>query len=227
MVADPGNGVLLFVGHGMRTFVYVDGFNLYYGALKGTQYKWLDLKALLTRVLQPHHEILKIKYFTASVSGTPQDPRAPIHQQTYLRALQHYIPETEIHYGHFLSHEVHAPLANPGPEQPRFVQVIKTEEKGSDVNLAVHMLNDAWLDSYDCAVVVSNDSDLAESMRLVKAHHNKRIGLITPSTSNNIRPSRQLLQHSDFARRIRKRALVGSQLHSPIPGTSLHKPRDW
>ena len=44
----------------------------------------------------------------------------------------------------------------------QFVEVIKTEEKGSDVNLAVHLLNDAWLDRYECAVVVSNDSDLAE-----------------------------------------------------------------
>jgi uncharacterized LabA/DUF88 family protein len=58
--------------------------------------------------------------------------------------------------------------------------VIKTEEKGSDVNLAVHLLNDGWLDAYDCAVVVSNDSDIAEAMRLVRHHHGKRIGLITP-----------------------------------------------
>ena len=35
----------------MRAFVYVDGFNLYYGALKGTPWKWLDPVALLERVL--------------------------------------------------------------------------------------------------------------------------------------------------------------------------------
>ena len=55
----------------MRTFVYVDGFNLYYGALKGTSWKWLDLPALLAKVLQPHHDILTVKYFTARVSATP------------------------------------------------------------------------------------------------------------------------------------------------------------
>ena len=54
----------------MRTFVYVDGFNLYYGALKGTPWKWLDPVALLERVLQPNHRILTVKYFTARVSGT-------------------------------------------------------------------------------------------------------------------------------------------------------------
>ena len=57
----------------MRTFVYVDGLNLYYGTLKGTPFKWLDPVALLERILQPHHDIVKLKYFTARVSGTPAD----------------------------------------------------------------------------------------------------------------------------------------------------------
>jgi len=35
----------------MRTYVYVDGFNLYYSALKNTPYKWLDLRALFARIL--------------------------------------------------------------------------------------------------------------------------------------------------------------------------------
>ncbi len=52
----------------MRTLVCVDGFNLYYGALKGTAWKWPDLPALFAKILQPHHDILTIKYFTARVS---------------------------------------------------------------------------------------------------------------------------------------------------------------
>ena len=48
------------------------------------------------------------------------------------------------------------------------------QEKGSDVNLAIHVLNDAWKDEYDCAVIVSNDSDLAESLRLIKEQNKKR-----------------------------------------------------
>jgi uncharacterized LabA/DUF88 family protein len=58
--------------------------------------------------------------------------------------------------------------AHPPPIQ---VEVWKNEEKGSDVNLALHLLNDAWQDAFDCAVVVSNDSDLAEALRMVKAIH--------------------------------------------------------
>ena len=61
-------------------------------------------------------------------------------------------------------------------------EVVGTEERDSDVNPAVHLLDDGWLDAYDCAVVVGNDSDIAEAMRLVRDHHGRRIGLITPGT---------------------------------------------
>ena len=207
----------------MRTFVYVDGFNLYYGALKDTPWKWLDLVALFRRILHPQHDILAVKYFTARVSGTHGDPSKPQRQDVYLRAVQRFRPEVEVYFGHFLSHTVRMPLARPAGNR-RSAEVVRTEEKGSDVNLAVHLLNDGWLDVYDCAVVVSNDSDLAEAMRLVNHQHGKRIGLITPGTRN---PSRQLLARADFARRIRTGALQGSQLPDPIPGTNIHRPADW
>ena len=207
----------------MRTFVYVDGFNLYYGALKGTPWKWLDLPALFARVLQPHHDILKVKYYTARVSGTLADPSKSQRQDVYLRALRRYRPEVVMYFGHFLNHAVRAPLAQP-VGNVRTATVIKTEEKGSDVNLAVHLLNDGWLDVYDCAVVVSNDSDIAEAMRLVQQQHGKRIGLVTPG---NRGVSRQLLAHADFARRIRTGGLQQAQLPDPIPGTNIRKPSRW
>ena len=207
----------------MRTTIYVDGFNLYYGALRGSSWKWLDLLRLFRAILQPHHDIDKVKYFTARVSATPDDPSKPQRQDVYLRALQHYRPEVEVHFGHFLSHKVRAPLANPSGGQ-RTVEISKTEEKGSDVNLAVHLLNDGWLNAYGCAVVVSNDSDIAEAMRLVRVHQDKRIGLITPSRSH---PAQQLRTHADFARRIRGGALSASQLPDPIPGANIRKPQGW
>jgi len=206
----------------MRTNVYIDGFNLYYRALKGTPYKWLDLKKLFVQLLGPQNKIQEIKYFTALVSGK-LDPAQPLRQKTYLRAIQKFIPELSIYYGHFLSHVVQAPLAKPEPNQ-RFVDIIKTEEKGSDVNLAIHLLNDSWLGKYDCAVVVSNDSDLAESLRFVKQQHGRTIGLIIPGKGH---PSKELMQYADFIKRIRKAALARSQLPDPIPGTSIHKPRNW
>ena len=79
----------------MRTIVYVDGFNLYYGALKGTAYKWLDLKALFSSIL-PGHYFLKIKYYTARVSARPGNSNGPTEQDAYLRAIKAFIPEPEI-----------------------------------------------------------------------------------------------------------------------------------
>ena len=128
-----------------------------------------------------------------------------------------------MYFGHFLRHIVRAPLAQQVGER-RTVEVIRTEEKGSDVNLTVHLVNDSWLDAYDCGVVVSNDSDLAEAMRLVREQHGKRIGLVTPRTG---RPSQQLKKHASFARHIRTNGLRHSQLPDPIPGTNIRKPAPW
>lgn len=209
----------------MRTYVYIDGFNFYYGAVFKTPYKWLDFKLLLQNLLLPKHNILKIKYFTALISGKI-DPQAPVRQKTFLRALQKHIPEISIHYGSFNSHDVIQPLAcrNNNYTKPFFVPVIKTEEKGSDVNLAVHLLNDAWRDEYDCAVVVSNDSDLAESLKLVKQQHNKSIGLINP---RNKMPARELMKYATFHMKVRKGVLKISQLPSPIPNSTIVKPKSW
>lgn len=207
----------------MRTIIYIDGFNFYYRAVKNTPYKWLDFKSLFQNLLTSTNEIIQIKYFTALVSGK-HNAQKPIKQQTFLRALKKFIPEIEIYYGHFLTHEVFAPLAKP-TKQNRTVKIIKTEEKGSDVNIAVHLLNDAWLNKFDCAVIVSNDSDLAESMKLVRIHHpNKILGLIMPGKGH---PSKELMQHAHFVKRIRKGVLSLSELPNPIPGTNIYKPSDW
>lgn len=105
----------------------------------------------------PRDNINRIKYFTALVNPRPVDPNQLTRQQTYLRALQ-TIPNLEIIYGHFLTHEIMMPLASP---KSGYVKVIKTEEKGSDVNLALHLLSDGYKNAYAVAIVVSNDSELA------------------------------------------------------------------
>ncbi len=207
-----------------RTTVYVDGFNLYYGCLKKTPYRWLDLKSLFSNLLGDSHVIHKIKYFTALVTDRKGDEKSRLNQKYYLRALEDFIPEIEIHYGHYLTHTVKAKVANPPPE---FIDIFKTEEKGSDVNLALHLLNDAWLDNYDCAVLVSNDSDLVESMKLVKKHHRKKLGLIFPNTNPKRQPSRQLCEHADFIKTIRHTVLANSQLPIKIPNSIITKPKNW
>jgi len=230
---DPGRGAAsaapVFLGCAdVRTFVYIDGFNFYYRAVKGTPYKWLDFKKLFQNILQPHHNILSIKYFTALVSGKI-DPDQPIRQKTFIRALEKHIPELSVYYGTFMSHPTMQPMVCPIDKclfgrDIKFVNIIKTEEKGSDVNMAVHLLNDAWLDAYDCAVVVSNDSDLAESLKTIKNQLHKKIGLITPG---NTHPSKELMQYADFNKHVRNQAMAASQLPNPIPGSTIHKPLTW
>lgn len=210
----------------MRTFVYVDGFNLYYGAVKGSPYKWLDLKALFARILRPENKILAIKCYTAKVSARPDDPGAPTRQTIFLDALRAHIPELEITLGHFLQSTVRMRLAHPTPWR-KTEEVVKTEEKGSDVNLALHVLNDAWENRYDCAVICSNDSDLRESLRLVRSRHKKKIVLVVPGDPV-LRPAAiQLKRYANAEIRIRVADLAASQLPSPIPGTTLHKPPTW
>jgi len=208
----------------VRTIIYVDGFNFYYGAVKDTPYRWLDFKQLLLAILKKgHHEIKAIRYFTALVSATSEDPDKPTRQETYIRALEAYLPEISVHYGFFLRSTLRMPLVHPTSAR-RFESVLKMEEKGSDVNLALHLYRDACQDLYDCAVVVSNDSDLSEGLRLVKQDFNKLVGLITPTKKH---PARELMKYADFVRRVRTGALASSQLPNPIPGTNLRKPATW
>ncbi len=94
------------------------------------------------------------------------------------------------------------------------------------VNLALHILNDAWADAYDCAVIVSNDSDLATALKMVREQHKKVIGLITPGAPKR-NPSWQLRQFSSFIKIIRPWALEKSLLPNPIPGSEISKPKSW
>lgn len=113
----------------MQTYIYIDGFNLYYGCIKGTAYKWLDLKKLFSTVLGNNYNIAKIKYYTARVSSRPGDIDGPTNQNTYLNALKAHTPELDIVLGHFLTNTVRMPLANPS-QWNKTAEVIKTEEKG-------------------------------------------------------------------------------------------------
>ena len=142
----------------MKTNVYIDGFNLYYG--------WLDVSKLCSLLL-PYHQINRIRYFTARVTSRPDDPLQPQRQENYLRALR-TIPNLSIHFGHFLSSTVRMPLAHPPVNGPRTVEVIKTEGKGSDVNIATYMLVDAFNKDCEMSVLLSNDSDLKTPIEFVR-----------------------------------------------------------
>lgn len=204
-----------------KTFVYIDGFNLYYGALKRTPYKWLDLDRL-SRELLPTDTVDAVKYFTARVSARPHNPSAPIDQQVYLRALR-TVPNLDIVFGHFLTHSV--PMMLTGVNPPQRVWVDKTEEKGSDVNLAAHLLGDAFKKRFELAVLITNDSDLAEPVRIVTKELGLRVGILNPHQHHSV----TLKGLATFVKRIRQHHLITSQfpmVMNDAKGT-FTKPSSW
>jgi uncharacterized LabA/DUF88 family protein len=206
-----------------KTSVYIDGFNLYYGALKRSPYRWLDLEKLCALML-PQNDVHHIKYYTAHVGARAGDPNQPIRQQIYLRALG-TLPKVSVHLGHYLSHTVTMPLAHPVPGGPRFAQVVKTEEKGSDVNLATHLVSDAYENAFDTAVLITNDSDLCEPVNIVRARLGKKVGILNPHQH----PSFTLKRAATFFKQIRSGVLGASQLPVQLTDAkgAFAKPAGW
>lgn len=220
-------------GVGRRVNVYVDGFNLYYGALKGTSERWLDIAAL-SRALLPKETLHRVRYFSARVSGA-RDPDAPVRQGLYLRALR-TLPEVSVHMGTFLANDRSMPLAPPPPSGrlpghahlapggPVAAWVTRTEEKGSDVNLATHLLVDGFDHDYDMAVVISNDSDLAEPIRIAR----QRFGVVGVVCPHKI-PSKVLRSAASWQVTLYRSLLRRSQLpvHLTDVAGSFSKPKGW
>jgi hypothetical protein len=204
----------------MKTTIYIDGYNLYYGCIKDTPFHWLNL-AEMCRLLLPNDKIQRIKYFTAEVKTRPNDPDKPQRQKSYWRALS-TIPNLDIIEGSFLSHDVTMALSPPAKG---YVKVIKTEEKGSDVNLATHLLVDAFHNDFELAVVVSNDSDLLAPIQVVTREFGKPVGLLNPHKNTSV----TLQPHVLFVKRIRRGVLA----HSLFPETltdsrgTFKKPAGW
>ena len=256
----------------MRTSVYIDGLNLYYGALKGTPFKWLDPIKLSAAVLPRQCVVDRVLYFTAHVSGVV-DPGAPARQQVYLNALR-TLPQVEVHFGSFLTKTLWRPLVNlpvagrriatpksvtlpagdyavsgPSPQtlrvgryparqsgrrkrpkasaplpNPLVAEFHSAEEKGSDVNLASHLLNDAWKGLFDAAAVISNDTDLVTPIRIVTAERGKPVFIVCPG---RWQAAPKLRQVASRVRHVRKPMLTASQFPNTLPGTGITKPSGW
>ncbi|MDO1481582.1 NYN domain-containing protein [Rhodococcus ruber] len=196
----------------MRVGVYIDGFNLYYGARylcgRGTAgWRWLDLRLLAADLVATHSgwteaTVERVVYCTARISGRDNNVGAR-EQDVYLRALQASGSVDELSLGTYVARTTTAPLAvadrkgrpvlttpawpvmvkdgagNDAPEAVFMVSVARREEKGSDVNVAAHLLLDVLDDRVDAAVVISNDSDLA--FPIAQARLRVPVGMINPT----------------------------------------------
>ena len=159
------------------------------GASRTRPYRWLDLGTLCRRLLRGH-TITRIRYFTALVGPRPGDPDKRFRQQTYIRALE-TTPGLSVHYGHFLSGPERMLVANPPPGGSRTVEVVRTQEKGSDVNLATYLLMDGFRGGYELAVVVSNDSDLKTPIELRPHRAGAARGCSQSAPEHEPRPARR------------------------------------
>lgn len=222
----------------MKVWIYVDGFNLYNGALRGKPYKWLDLLKFSESLL-PNDDIEHIKYFTALVDSRVNDPERPYRQMTYWRALR-TLDCVDIIQGRFLSKPAWMPEAASVEQlkaeaeagidvtkaKPNMVEVFRSEEKGTDVNLAAHLIHDAHLDRFEAALIVSNGSDLQESIRIVKEEVGKIVGVYTPHRE---RSNVELRNTASFFREIKRIHLRNSQFTSSLTDAkgTFETPRNW
>jgi uncharacterized LabA/DUF88 family protein len=214
--------------------VYVDGYNLYYGLLRRSPYKWLDLHALFANhVLDTSAEIVDIRYYTAPVLGKmSDDPESPQRQRVYLQALRKMPPaKVTIIEGKMHHATPHQRLVKPIPEAPHIetVQVNVFNEKKTDVNLAADMIAGAWTSAYQQAVLCSNDSDLEAALATIKRHlPDLRLGLVAPIPGDDHRKiSHDLAQFSDWKKVLSSAHLANSQLPIQIPRTAIRKPSSW
>ena len=208
----------------VRTAIYVDGFNLYYW-LKPTPFRWINIERLSLNALAHEsfrHQLVALKYFTAKVSETPADPTKHKRQLTYLSAQLAVSPTFQVFYGEFRRQRKRVPLVASNGGVGPLVDVWATEEKGSDVNLAVQLVNDSWADAFDLAVVVSNDSDLKPALQLVK-RRGKRVGVLVRGDARVV----SLRKASHFQVPLTEQHLQGALLPRTIPGSSIHIPTEW
>jgi len=196
---------------------YIDGFNLYHGLLQARLHsaRWLDLHALGRSLLKPSQQLELTRYFTARVRGNPDKARR---QRTFIDALNAR-GGIEIDFGHFLSSRISCRRCGN--------RWRKNEEKKTDVNLAVRLLDDAYDDRFDTAMIISADSDLVPPIESVGARFpDKRLIAAFPPQRN----STELRRVADKAFEISEATIRGARLPDPVTtrsGTRLRAPKGW
>lgn len=210
-----------------RVNVYVDGLNLYNGALRGSSYRWLDLRKLSRALLKPDDDVRRIRYFTALVDRR-SGPNDVHRQKAYIRALWS-IAGLTVHFGSFVTHA----KTMPRTDGAGVVEVFRTDEKRSDVNLASHLLLDACAGDFEKALVISNDSDFAFPVHAVRARLGLTIGVSCPIARPGRRAARPLVNAASFTAHItrrRQKLLRESQFPNPVidpNGRLIRKPAGW
>ena len=227
----------------MRTKVYVDGYNLYYGCLKKTGHKWLDLHKLFKEQILPTSapvgsELIGIKFFTAPILEKASSAADSVSSQArYHSALNRLYPENiEIVKGYYSMTPAKVRLCDAEDPRrwPRDCQealIWKLEEKQTDVNLALHAYHDASRGNVDQIVIVTNDTDIAPALRMIREFTPVTIGLVVPTRDHVRRPNTELANACHWVRKhITDAELASSQMPGVITTgkrSPVIKPIDW
>jgi 6-hydroxy-3-succinoylpyridine 3-monooxygenase len=204
-----------------RCIVYIDGFNLYYGALRGGRFKWLNLEKYF-RLLLPNDNIQKIRYFSARVVGA-----SAARQSAYLSALD-TLPLVDVILGKFKTKQIRGLCPNCPLPEPRYFSAY--EEKRTDVNIALWMLHDAQKDLCDRMVLVSGDSDLVPAVAMTKDNYpQKEIIVYIPARSDVRGAAVELRTAADKNKTLPLQMLKASQFPAEIATDSaiIKKPMSW
>lgn len=229
-----------------RTAVYIDGYNLYYGRLRGTAFKWLDVVAMSHLLLHDHDpdsEVIAVRYFSSPCLATfsSHGQASTQAQQAYHRALlERHSPLLTLTLGKHV-HDKNGtliPRYNVGSAFHRDdrVRVWKVEEKKTDVNLALAMYRDANSGKFGQQVVCSNDSDIEPALAAVRADFPEiTLGVVTPrhpvdAGKGHRNTLSTLSGHAHWTRHhIRDEELASSQLPARVSTRKkpIKKPPHW
>ncbi|MEE4271567.1 MAG: NYN domain-containing protein [Thermoanaerobaculales bacterium] len=205
-----------------RSIIYIDGFNLYYGAVRGGPHKWLDLQKYF-HMLRPDDDIQRIKYFTALIDG----PRRA-NQEACLQALD-TLPKVEIILGKYKYKSVKCTVRYCTYSGPREFQV--PEEKRSDVNVATHMIDDAHCGRADRMILVSGDSDLVPAIHMVKQRYPTiQITVYVPSRNPKRGAAVEIRGAADKHKTLPLNLIPRCQFPNPVQGGAsgtVSKPSSW
>lgn len=196
---------------------YVDGFNLYFGIRDAGLHtsRWLDVRGVCEAILKPGQHLSLVRYFTANVRDNPQKVER---QATYLDALRAR-GNLAIDLGLFQTKTM--TCRSCGNEWRTY------DEKRTDVNLAVRLLNDAHDDRFDTALIVSADSDLVPVVHSIrKRFPTKRVVFAAPPK----RWSTALAEAAHAAIRVSRATIRANPLPDPVithEGVELQAPAGW
>jgi len=187
-------------------------------------WKWLNLQSFFED-LRPDDQVDKVYYFTALVE--PEKAHSPKRerQKIYFDALR-TLPKLELIFGKYRLRNVKC-----GATCRQRYQT--PEEKKTDVNIAIRIIDDAINNRVDRIIVVSGDSDLEPAVEYVRKNCPKiKVSVYVPQLPST-RTRRDNRHYSQLGATV-KLLPLGDVMKHQLPNTislpsgqTLQRPSGW